>query len=187
MNRMLDAIHAETIKSAREGGKADISLLYEHYHPAIFRFLFYRLGDRQGAEDLTMEVFLRMIRFLPGYRLQGGSFEAWLFQIARNLAIDHFRSRQSRPHVQLSETIVAGDPAPDEAAEHLWNSENLRRALATIGDDQRDVIILRIILGIPIAQVAQALHKSEDSIKALQRRGLLALREVLTAWEIPYE
>jgi RNA polymerase sigma factor (sigma-70 family) len=86
---MLNTVDPNTILGAQAGRPEQVTALYEHYHAGIYRYLYYRVGDRQTAEDLTSEVFLRMIRNLKGYRLQGsmGPFQAWLFQIAHNLAM----------------------------------------------------------------------------------------------------
>lgn len=183
---MLEATSTDFILRAQNGDPAVISSLYERYHPLIFRFLFYRVGDRQTAEDLTSEVFVRMLRFLTNYRPQNASFQAWLVQIARNLAIDHYRSMNHRNHLELDDDIVHSREDLKGNVEHVLTSETLKQAMQNLTEEQRDVIILRFVSGLSIAQAAQALHKSEDAIKALQRRGLIALREVLIDWEISY-
>jgi RNA polymerase sigma-70 factor (ECF subfamily) len=144
------------------------------------------VGDPHTAEDLTSEVFLRMIRSINGYQVQNVAFEAWLFQIARNLAIDHYRKSSSRTHLSLEEDMIAEKEDSAINLDHNLTSDMLVQALEKLTDVQRDVIVMRFITGLPIAKVAQALHKSENAIKALQRRALGALRETLTEWEITY-
>ena len=165
-----------------------MTTLYEHYHAGIFRYLYYRVGDRQTAEDLTSEVFLRMIRNLGGYRLQGSSapFQAWLFQIAHNLATDHFRRTSNHPQVTLAEHLASADPEPDAGVERRLTHEHLRLALSRLNEDQRDVVVLRFVVGLPITEVAHTLHKSDDAVKGLQRRGLSALRDFLSDLEASY-
>jgi RNA polymerase sigma-70 factor (ECF subfamily) len=180
-------INTDLIKRAQQGDLETIGRLYETYHLSVFRFLFYRVGDRAAAEDLTSEVFLRMLRFISGFNPPGASFQAWLFQIARNLAIDHHRRMSVRNHLPLRENLAARGEQLDTTVERSLTSESLQAALAQLNDEQRDVILMRFIAGMPIAEVAKALHKSEDSIKGLQRRGLSALREILVEWEINYE
>ena len=176
---MLDEINSELISRARNGDAVVIGALYERFRLSIFRYLYYRLGDQQTAEDLTSEVFLRMIRSLPGLNPHSVSFQAWLFQIARNLAIDYYRKMSIRNHIQLDENLVTRDEDIDTSLEKNLTSERLRRALSRLNPDQRDVIVLRFVADMPINQVAQTLHKSEDSIKGLQRRGLSTVREIL--------
>lgn len=185
---MLNIIDANTILGAQAGRPEQVTALYEHYHAGIFRYLFYRVGDRQTAEDLTSEVFLRMIRNLGQYRLQGSSapFQAWLFQIAHNLAMDHFRRASHHPQVPLADHLVATEPGPEVRGEHHMDQAQLSRALAGLNEDQREVVLLRFVVGLPIAEVAHTLRKSEDAVKGLQRRGLSALRDSLNDMEASY-
>jgi len=185
---MFTTIDTKTILGAQAGRSDQVTALYQHYHAGIYRYMYYRVGDRQTAEDLTSEVFLRMIRNLGSYRLQGSSapFQAWLFQIAHNLATDHFRRAISHPQVTLTEDLAAADPAPDTGIERGLTSEHLSQALDALNEDQRDVVLLRFVVGLSILDVARALHRSEDAIKGLQRRGLSALRNRLTELEASY-
>ena len=176
----------DVILKAQQGDAAKIGVLFQRYNQSVFRYLYYRVNDLHTAEDLTSEVFIRMLRALPGYRFQGVSFQAWLFQIARNLSVDHFRRSASHPNVELQENLVSGDLDPAATAENSLTSESLRKALAQLPSEQREVVVLRFILSFPIAEVASVLNRSEDSVKGLQRRGLIALRERLDAWEISY-
>jgi len=183
---MLEATTPEIIARAQTGDPTVITALYEQYRAGVFRYLYYRVGETQAAEDLTSEVFLRMITALDRYRPQGASFEAWLYQIARNLAIDHHRKAVIRNHLPLEDDLIGDNQDIDKTVESNLTHEHLRRALARLNDVQRDVIVLRFINGLPISVVAQTLHKSEDAIKSLQRRALSALREILTDWEVHY-
>lgn len=167
----------DLIRRARQGDSGSITWLFEKYQPVLFRYLYYRVGDRQNAEDLTSEVFIRMLRALPGYQWQSVPFQSWLFLIARNLAVDYFR--RSGRNEFLSETLQAPDLAPEVALEETLTHDRLRQALSRVKDDQREVIILRFILEMPITEAALMLGKSENAIKGLQRRGLARLRSVL--------
>jgi RNA polymerase sigma-70 factor, ECF subfamily len=178
---------AHLIVRAKQGDSNAIGELYESHRLGIYRYLYYRTGDSQSADDLTSEVFLRMIRALAGYRQGQGSFQGWLFQIAHNLLNDHYRKNNGKTQVQLEEHIME-DPLNSRSrpVEQSLNAVTLKQALEALSGDQRDVIVLRFITGMPINQVAQTLNKSEDSVKALQRRALISLRNVLTEWEINY-
>ena len=176
----------QTLQRAQQGDNAAIAELYDQYQVIVYRYLYYRTCDAQAAEDLTSELFLRMIRSLADYRPSSGSFQAWIFQIARNLAIDHYRRNSTHPNTFLEENLVTGEATASGSVERNLNAITLRQALTQINEDQRDVIVLRFVAGMPIAEVAQALQKSQDAIKALQRRGLVTLRKLLTDWEITY-
>lgn len=168
---------------ARQGDTGALAALYELHRPAIFRFLYYRVGERELAEDLTSEVFLRMIRSLSASR-KDGSLRAWLFQVARNLVIDHYRKNSGRAPVALEERLTSTADNPIASVEQQMTSEHLNRALSCLPDDQRDVVLLRFIAGMPLADTAQALEKTEDAVKGLQRRALIAMRELLNRWEV---
>jgi RNA polymerase sigma-70 factor (ECF subfamily) len=184
---MLEVVSSDIISRAQDGDKTVLSALYERYRESIFRFLYYRVGDIHVAEDLTSEVFLRMIRAIGGYRPRGIAFDAWLFQIARNQAIDYYRKQQREQNVLLEDELLISSEGVEKMIDGNFNSERLVQALRHLSEPQRDVIVLRFVNEMPITQVAQTLHKSENSVKALQRRGLIALREILERWEVHYD
>jgi RNA polymerase sigma-70 factor (ECF subfamily) len=180
-------VNPHLIVRAKQGDTDAIGELYECHRLGVYRYLYYRTGDAQVADDLTSEVFLRMVYSLSGYRMQGVAFQAWLFQIAHNLLNDHYRKMSVRNHVQLEENIMEDAQLPQSRpVEHSLNNMTLQKALDRLSVDQRDVIVMRFITGMPISEVAQALHKSEDAVKGLQRRALATLRDVLADWEIDY-
>ena len=180
----IETITPEVISRAQGGDTDVIGALYQRYRVDVFRYLYYRVGDQQTAEDLTSEVFIRMIRALEWYRVGNTPFEAWLFQIARNMAIDHHRKMKIRNHLPLDENLVSEAGNVDQAVDLGLTSDLLVKALAELNEVQRDVLILRFVNGLRIAQVARMRHKSESAIKAHQRRALLALRQILTNWEV---
>jgi RNA polymerase sigma-70 factor (ECF subfamily) len=183
---MPDDITTDLILRAQNGDTNALGALYEHYHLSVYRYLYYRIGDRQAAEDLTADVFVRMIRAIPAYRPRSVTFQAWLFQIARNIAIDHYRKMKHRDHAELEENMVDHEENVDASVDRSLTNAHLKQALAKLSDDQRDVLVMRFVANMPITQVAQTLHKSEDAVKGLQRRGLLALRAILVEWEVSY-
>ncbi len=176
-NSRLVAPNPDLIQRAQQGDRESISWLFNRFQPSIFRYLYYKTGHRETAEDLTSDVFVRMLRFLPAYQTQSASFQSWLFRIAHNLAVDYFR--KSGFSTELTDDMPNSDLLPEAAVEQSLSHEELRQALSKLGGEQTDVIILRFVLGLPIAQVAQVIGKSEDAIKGLQRRSLLNLREAL--------
>lgn len=176
-----------TIARAKAGEEAALIDLYEWYRPRIFRFMHYRIGSKEKAENLTTEVFLRMLQHLPDFRFQNSSFQGWLFQIARNLVVDDFRRQSVRDHEPIDESMKSDEAPLDEIADDRMMCDELREALLGLTESQLDVIALRFIVGLPIADVARTLEKSESAVKSLQSRGLKSLRQRLTVQEIIYE
>jgi RNA polymerase sigma-70 factor (ECF subfamily) len=170
----------DLVARAQQGNPEAMGILYEQHHQSIFRYLVYRLNDSHAAEDLTSEVFLKMVQFMASYRATNATFRAWLFQVARNLSIDYFRRNHAHPVRTIDEEMEAPrQEHPEDRAEQAFTSQMLQKALAQLGDDQRDVILLRFVEGMPLSEVASTLHRSEDAVKGLQRRALLGLRDLL--------
>jgi RNA polymerase sigma-70 factor, ECF subfamily len=167
------------IRRATRGDANAITELYERYKPVIYRYFYHRVGGRQVAEELTTEVFIRVIENLPRYETTHIPFRAWLFKIARNMAIDHFRRNKTRQHVPLDENDASPDGLPETIVENQADIERLHSALTRLTPDQCDVIVLRFLSGMPIREVAHSLNKSEGSVKMLQSRALEALYEML--------
>jgi len=179
-------IDSETIKRVGKGDRDAIGALFESYHLKIFRYLYYRVGDTHIAEDLASEVFVRLIRSRARNRPDSPVLQALLYKIARNLAIDHYRKPQSQQPVTLLETIQSTDDPIDATVERRLDHQVLYKAVNTLPFDQCEVIRLRFISDMSIADAAQAMDCSEDAIKGLQRRALLSLRQVLSEWKVQY-
>lgn len=175
---------SELIRRAQKQDSGAVSALYQKYHQDIFRFLYYLTGEQEAAEDLTSEVFLRLMRFLPEYRLMQAPFKAWLFRVAKNLSTDYFRSKQRRSQEALHEEIHSGQDSPERVTEHTLLNDRLHSALEGLSETQKNVIILRFLVGLPISDVARAINRSENAVKGLQRRALMTLRETLGDLEV---
>ncbi|MCI0549413.1 MAG: sigma-70 family RNA polymerase sigma factor [Anaerolineae bacterium] len=175
---MPDLSTPELIVLAQRGAVEAIGVLYDVHCQAVFRYFKARLGDQQAAEDLTGEVFRRMLTSLPQYRMIDLPFQAWLFRIAHNLLVDHYRVESKRITVPLEETENASGDEIDPAMviEQKLTIEHAYRVLSSLEPHQRDVLALRFLSGLSLKETALAMSKSEDAIKALQRRGLAALR-----------
>jgi RNA polymerase sigma-70 factor (ECF subfamily) len=181
---MLEMQKADWLKKAQRGDPVVLGEIFERFHPGVFRTCFTGLATHT-AEGLTSEVFLRVGR-LARVSTTNVAFQAWIYQIARNLSIDHYRRSNHRQDVELGEDLPIESNDPLNMVEQGLTAERLYQALTLLPEGQRDVIILRFINGLPIGEVAQALHKSEDAIKGLQHRGLNTLRDRLTEWEVVY-
>ena len=171
-------VNDRVVARAQRGDVDALGALYDQHQAAIFRYLWARLGDRQTAEDLTGDVFMRMLGALPNYR-PTAPFRAWLYRIARNLLVDHYR-KHAQPALPLHHAEgQTADSDPITLAEHTLTLERLHRALAQIEETQREVVALRFLSGLSLHETAAAVEKTEAAVKALQHRGLAALRAAL--------
>ncbi len=169
------------VKRAQAGETAVIGELYDRHQDRIYRYIWSRVGNQQLAEDLTGDVFERMVANLPSYQIGKTPFHAWLYQIARNLIVDTYRKEEHRQTEPL-ETAAAqpdGSVMVQTAVEQKWAVEQVHHALEVIDPIQREVIILRFMVGMSIQEVALTLEKTVGAVKTLQHRGLKALRVAL--------
>ncbi len=177
---MPDSSDAELIARAQRGEVNALGRLYDRHRQSIFRYLWIRLDDRQLAEDLTGDVFMRMLDALPRYRMQGLPFRAWLYRIAHNLLVDYFRKMNRQSTVPLDAVEEQGtEDEPGRTIEQILLSERLQAALLRLEPTQGEVIILRFLAGLSLRETALTLGKTEAAIKALQHRGLSGLRRAL--------
>lgn len=167
---------------AKEGDAEAFGQLYDHYARGIFRFVYYRVGSRQLAEDLTSETFVRGLRSIQRFNWQGKDFGAWLTTIARNLIADHFKSSRSRLEI-VSDTLPENTTvvsSPEQDVLSLISNELLYEAVNQLPKEQRDCVLMRFIQGLSIAQTAAALNRSEGAIKQLQLRAIRGLSKLIS-------
>ena len=172
----------DIVARAQQGEAQAIGALYDQHHEALFRYVWARVGERQTAEDLTSDTFLRMLAALPRYRPAQAPFRAWLYRIAHNVVIDHYRQAAHRKTVPLADVEQHAAPHADPAAhiDETLTLERLHRALPQLDGAQGEVVALRFLSGLSLQETAAVLGKTEMAVKALQHRGLLALRQALT-------
>jgi len=158
-----------------------LGALYDRYVGRIYSYIYHRVGQADLAEDLTAQVFARMLEAIREGRAWRTSFSGWLYRIAHNLVIDYYRRRGRAAFVELEEAlpIVADEADPVRKVEARLESEHLRAALAKLTNEQAEVISLRFLDEFSIAEVAAMMDKTEGAIKALQYRAVLALRRVM--------
>jgi len=169
------------VELARSGDKDAFGMLYDHYHVSVYRFVYYRVGSVQLAEDLTGETFFRALRSMNGFRWQGRDFGAWLMTIARNLTTDHFKSGRNRLEQTTEDmsTLDTETEGPESAVlAHLTN-EALLDALRELPEDQQDCLVMRFLQGMSIAETAEVLGRSAGAVKQLQLRAVRNLAALL--------
>jgi RNA polymerase sigma-70 factor (ECF subfamily) len=171
----------ELVKRAQQGDSAAVGALYDRHHTPIFRFVWSRVSDQQTAEDLTGDVFMKMVTSLPDYKISDVPFRAWLYRIARNLVTDEYRKQTGKTAVSLQdvETMISLGISPDSAAEQHITLDRVQSALATIDPTQKEVVELRFLAGLSLQEVAETLDYSIAAVKSHQHRGLKALRAAL--------
>ncbi|MEU3456178.1 ECF subfamily RNA polymerase sigma factor, BldN family [Micromonospora sp. NPDC006766] len=173
------------VERAQAGEAEAFGLLYDRYVDTVFRFVYFRVGNRQLAEDLTSDTFLRALKRIGSVTWQGRDLGAWLVTIARNLVADHFKSGRYRLEVTTGDVLDAdredrGPEGSPEAAvvEHITNVA-LLSAVKQLNPEQQECIVLRFLQGFSVAETARAMGKNEGAIKALQYRAVRALARLL--------
>jgi RNA polymerase sigma-70 factor (ECF subfamily) len=171
----------ELVERARDGDTAAFGALYDRYVDTVHRYLYYRVGNRQLAEDLTSETFLRALRRIGTVTWQGRDLGAWLVTIARNLAADHFKSSRFRLEVATADMRDADrltDGPEGEVLDALTNA-TLFAAVKQLNAEQQECIVLRFIQGMSVSETAQTMGKNDGAIKALQYRAVRSLGRLL--------
>jgi RNA polymerase sigma-70 factor (ECF subfamily) len=173
------------VERAQAGDAEAFGQIYDRYLDTVFRFIYFRVGNRQLAEDLTADTFLRALKRIGSFTWQGRDPGAWLVTIARNLVADHFKSGRYRLEVTTGDVLDAdredrGPEGSPEAAvvDHITNVA-LLTAVKQLNPEQQECIVLRFLHGFSVAETAQAMGKNEGAIKALQYRAVRALARLL--------
>ena len=169
---------ARLIKRAKKGKASAFAEIYERHYPAIYRYIFFRVGRETAAEDLTSDVFVRMVEKIDQFTYRGRPLLAWLYTIARNLVADHYRHFGRYEMLPLDEGLMADTTNPEDAANLVLNQRRLAAALEQLTEWQRQVIILKFFEGMENQAVAKIVDKSVGAVKSLQHRGLAALRRI---------
>jgi RNA polymerase sigma-70 factor, ECF subfamily len=178
---VIEVDESALIRQAREGSREAFGMLYERHRATIARYVAARIRDASDSEDLTEAIFESAWRAMGRYREQGVPFLAWLYRLAHNRVVDHYRAL--RPTVTLIPEVHESIEDTGAPLDLNIDSADLLRALHALTADQRDVIVLRFIQGMSGREVAQAMDKREDAIRALQFRALATLRRILAGEE----
>jgi len=170
----------QLVLQAQAGNSEAFGKLYDAYMERIYRFVYFRVEDQQTAEDITSQVFLKAWSKLDRFQFSRTPYLAWLYTIAHNAVIDHYRTRKvttALDDVQLSQ------PDHSEVVENeidlTVEVQSVKSALQTLTDDQQKVLTLKFIEGMSNNEIARQLGKREGAIRALQMRGLQALARQL--------
>jgi RNA polymerase sigma-70 factor (ECF subfamily) len=173
----------ELLQQAREYDAQALAEIYDRYAKSIYGYLYRYLGDAAQAEDLTSEVFVRLLSVLNTPRAPRDRLQGWLYRVAHNLAIDWFRQQAKGGTLASSEDLPTEDDSPLAVLEKRQVQQQLRVAMRKLTADQQQVLLLRFGQGFKIAEVSRLMDRSEGAIKVLQHRAVRRLRKLLAREE----
>ncbi len=182
MSPSLD-VHGERaiVDAAIAGDEAALAELYNLYFPRVYRYILARVGNPYDAEDLTEEVFLRVLDAIGRFQWREAPFSAWLFRIAHNAVISQRRKEGARGRSSpLSEALPVDSQGPEEMVANRLALNEVMKAADTLPEAQRRVIGYRFAAGLTVAETARAMGKGEGNVKVIQHKAIAKLREMLT-------
>jgi RNA polymerase sigma-70 factor (ECF subfamily) len=163
----------QAVAHAKAGKSEGLHFLYVRYAPDVLRFVDSLVHDHHEAEDITQNVFAKLMKKIDKYEEREVPFAAWILRVARNAALDHMRARRAIPTEELRVTDAG------QAETRLDRGRALRSALEQLPDDQREVLVLRHIVGLSPMEIADTLDKTESSVHGLHHRGRRTLQASL--------
>jgi RNA polymerase sigma-70 factor, ECF subfamily len=168
------------VDRAKEGDRDALEELYLIHFDRIYSYLHVSVGNRHDAEDLTTQTFLKMLESIGKFRWQSAPFSAWLFRIAHNLAMDHFRAaRRWQPEEEVPEPEPDESTSAEAGALDSIGRKSMLELIEELSPEQQQVLTLKFVFNFPNADVATILGKTEGAIKSLQHRALVSLQKQL--------
>ena len=171
------------LEKAKQYDEAALGELYDHYAPHVYAYIYRRVGDGQLAEDLVGDVFVRVLHAIQSERFWHTSFRAWLYRIAHNLVVDHYRRQQPTIEVDVDEQLMVSEDGsggnPALAVAERFSHQRLWVAIRRLTPDQQQVLVLRFGEGMTARETAEVMDRTAGAVEGLQHRALAALRRVL--------
>ena len=166
------------VEKVQHGDVNAFGEIYELLLDRVYRFIYFRTGHKEDAEDLTEHVFIKIWKSIPSYENKGLPFEAWVFRIARNIVIDHYRTKKQ--NVTLNENLKDTLPDNKETPEDLLHSKMLKEVIFNkiklLPETYQEIIILKFIEDKDNKEISDILEKPIDQVRVLQSRALKALK-----------
>lgn len=170
------------VDGAIAGDESALAELYNLYFPRVYRYILARMGNSYDAEDLTEEVFLRVLDAIERFQWREAPFSAWLFRIAHNAVISQRRKEGARGRSSpLSDAMPVDSQGPEETVANRLALSEVMKAAETLPEAQRRVISLRFAAGLSVAETARAMGKGEGNVKVIQHKAIAKLREMLSS------
>ena len=167
------------IQNAKGGDSASFGTLYDLYMPRIYRFVFLRTRQKEDAEDLTHQVFMNAWQNLHRYESRGFPFGSWLYRIATNAVIDHYRTaRAHAPLEAIPEEILSRPSGMGEAVDTAIDLHRVRVMLTNLESDQQNVLLMKFVDDMTNREIAEALGKTEGAVRVIQHRAIKKLKEL---------
>lgn len=163
---------------SKAGNKEAFGMLYEHFIRPIYNFIYYKTHHKETAEDLASKTFIKAYQSLHMFNDDRGPFSAWLYQIARNLVIDHYRAQKPLLNVEDVWDLSSSEDIESDTDTKL-KLEKIKVYLQDLSSEQRDIVIMRIWQEMSYSEIATALGKSEASCKMSFSRSMRKLREII--------
>ena len=173
----------ELVRRAQQRDEVAFSRLYESYFDKIYRYVAFKIGDRTEAEDVTQQVFVKVLKAIATFRWQGLPFSAWLFRIAHNQVVDYLRKKMKQTTVTLDRPLQDNSVDPQRAVEQKLEMERVSSAAKRLTQAQQQVLSLRFAGELSVAEAAQVMGRSQGAVKALQHSAIKALRKILVESE----
>jgi len=168
------------VERAQAGDREAFGEIYEQLAPKVYSYLYNHTNGRAHlAEDLTEEVFVKVLEKLGRYQDRGLPFASWVYRIAHNHLVDYFRTQPKRGVVSIDDCYDLAESRAEKSLDEALVHGELTKALKQLTEEQRQVVVLRFLQGMNISETATAVGKSEDAVKKLQARGLMAMRRAL--------
>jgi RNA polymerase sigma-70 factor, ECF subfamily len=168
------------VERAQQGNRDALEELYLLHFDRIYSYLHMSVGNRHDAEDLTTQVFVKMLESIGKFRWRSAPFSAWLFRIAHNLAMDHFRANKRwQPEEEVPEPDPGERSAAEEEALESIGRQSMLEMIGKLSHEQQQVLTLKFVFNFSNAEAATILDKTEGAIKSLQHRALASLQRQL--------
>jgi RNA polymerase sigma-70 factor, ECF subfamily len=175
---------ARLVDQAKSGNPEAFARLYDAYAERVSRYIYFRVAEECDMEDLVSQVFLNAWENLDRYKMGSSPFIAWLYTIARNLVIDHYRTKRNTLPLEEAIAFPSDLEMPDEEAQTHFDLETMRNALQALSKDQQQALILKYIAGLPNDSIAKVMNKQEGTVRGLQMRGLQTLAKYMKEKEL---
>lgn len=170
------------VKKAKKGDSEAFGKLYDVYVEKIYRFVFFKVRSRFEAEDITQQVFLKTWQNIKTYKPQkGAGFSSWLYRIARNSVIDHYRTAKDHVDIENLKNDVQFTSVPDmgQGIDRIERFKKIEESLVILTDDERDVIVMKFIEELSNKEIGDVLDKNQGAIRVIQHRALKKLKSNL--------
>ena len=167
---------------AQKGDREALEALYLLHFDRIYSYLHLSVGNRHAAEDLTTQTFLKMLEAIGRFRWQSAPFSAWLFRIAHNLAMDHFRAaRRWQPEEDVPEPEGAVESSAEDEAFESIGRRSMLELIENLSHEQKQVLTLKFVFNFSNGEAAAILAKTEGAVKSLQHRALVSLQKQISS------